>query len=1140
MGTLRFMLGRAGSGKTTQIVREISALLREDPLGDPVLLLAPDQATLLYERLLACSSESRGSVRLTVITFRHLIERLLREGGGSAIPEITPLGRRILIGRLLRRLQPELTFYKSVARQPGLAAKLDEAFAEIERSGQALENLPFIAADIEHQHPQSPLPAKLRDVHRLLTEYERILGTDRLDQHRRFTHALCSAGKSPEVAVTRLYVDDFYDFNSTERALIVQFAQSALQTTVALAVDPARVPALTADEPLDESMLLRGSSLAFRRLHRNASDARVPIMLELLRAAPRFRAAAILHIDKQFEASRPGKLAESAGASFVEAPNRRAEVDAAARQIQRWTRDGYRLRDILVLARDISTYESDVEASFREHGLPCFIDRQRPASHHPLIRTVRALLQLPLTDFRMDVVADLIKPGLAGVSPAHADALENYLLAHRIRGAAAWADAWKFQTRSRDDDETTRRREQIETINATRQRIHACLGPLLTDNSPRPAEDWCQRLCRAMDLLQIPRALAEQIAAREAAGQLEWAASDQAVWTEFSELLDQLCPVLADESLTLREYAEALDVALERFTLAITPPTIDQVLIGSVDRTRSAEVKACVVLGLSEGVFPKRSEEAAALNDEDRRHLDVRQFELRGDSRSALMDEQTLAYLAFTRPSEQLALSRPLADDEGRAIGPSVFWTQLTRLFHEPSVRTVSGNRIKQIATPAQLAAAVIDWSTQDGASNDSTDVEPTSTDAKAQLTKWFLDADDLRVASARRAVERAMRYHNKAALSRTVSLAMFPQPLPISATRLETFAACPFKHFAQYTLGLRERDAADLTRLDLGTVYHQVLENLIDEAICSKLDLAEPIPELSRRVRAFSETAAAELRSEFLLSPGRNQYLLEGVRSTVEHVAETQRHAIAAGAFRPRRTEFSFGFERGGAPLELTTPAGRTIHLRGRIDRIDTWPMGNELAASVTDYKLGEHKADFARVRRGISLQLLTYLLALEAMGESLVGSPVKPAAAFYVQVLRQIQSIGHPDEKPEPDQPSTFLKRYRPRGVVDARYVDALDASRDLSLKTPKERSLKTGDVLSEEAFEAVIRWTRTKIAQLADQIIDGVVSVSPYKIKTVTPCPTCDYRSVCRLDLAFNRYSPITENSNEALEKIVSEAT
>src|SRR5690606_5220072 len=103
-----------------------------------------------------------------------------------------------------------------------------------------------------------------------------------------------------------------------------------------------------------------------------------------------------------------------------------------------------------------------------------------------------------------------------------------------------------------------------------------------------------------------------------------------------------------------------------------------------VERTRSGPVRACIVLGLSEGTFPRRHEEATALSDDDRRILDQRQIELKTGSRTSQFDELFLAYLAFTRASDHLLVTRPLQNDEdARKLSPSLFWTQLRNVFHD-------------------------------------------------------------------------------------------------------------------------------------------------------------------------------------------------------------------------------------------------------------------------------------------------------------------------------------------------------------------------------------------------------------------------------------------------------------------------
>ena len=85
---------------------------------------------------------------------------------------------------------------------------------------------------------------------------------------------------------------------------------------------------------------------------------------------------------------------------LIETPDRRSEVDAAARWIAESIRGGMRYRDIAVLMRSEEEYRDLIDASFREHGIPFFMDRRRSASHHPLLRLVAPQCSLHAMDFR--------------------------------------------------------------------------------------------------------------------------------------------------------------------------------------------------------------------------------------------------------------------------------------------------------------------------------------------------------------------------------------------------------------------------------------------------------------------------------------------------------------------------------------------------------------------------------------------------------------------------------------------------------------------------------------------------------------------------------------------------------------------
>ena len=56
-------------------------------------------------------------------------------------------------------------------------------------------------------------------------------------------------------------------------------------------------------------------------------------------------------------------------------------------------------------------------------------------------------------------------------------------------------------------------------------------------------------------------------------------------------------------------------------------------------------------------------------------------FELAPTSKMKLMDETFMAYRAFTSPREKLYVSYPVADEEGKALLPSLYIARIQQLL---------------------------------------------------------------------------------------------------------------------------------------------------------------------------------------------------------------------------------------------------------------------------------------------------------------------------------------------------------------------------------------------------------------------------------------------------------------------------
>ncbi len=1163
---VQFVIGRAGSGKSQSCFRAIIDAMRADPLGEPIYLIVPKQETFTAERELTCASGLGGFCRAKVVSFELLGEDILAECGGSAVPQITELGRQMVIGHLLRKREKQLTHYTSAARQIGLAAELDGTFAELERCGRTVEDLAALLTELESTPTGadvSSLVNKLRDLRLLYEQYTAYLGQDRLDPHRRLTQVLESLEGCKRIQRATVYVDGFLEFGDYERRMLVGLAKVCRQMQIALLLDPGSSVLKDVHQLPDELSLMYRAEDTYRRLWFAFNEAGIaPEKPLILKDITRFQMPALRQIEQYLFAPRLVVCEAAENVELIEAPDRRAEVDAAARHVRKVLDRGLRLREIALLMRNLDDYHELIDASFREHGIPYFVDRRRTAGYHPLLQFARAAMQIALNGWPHDAVMTLLKTELAGLKRDEVDELENYVLLHRIRGSiweseSSWSFRRKLTRRTSDDEPLAAEHAESERIDAMRRSVAERMQPLtklLSGVEALPVKRIVVELFKLFERFKIRDSLRKWIEQATQFGQLVQRGEHEQVWDELVDLLDQMVDVLGDEPMSPADFVDVLETGLERFDLALTPPTVDQVLIGTVDRTRSPRPQAVILLGMNDSQFPRVPREGSILSDGERRTLRQHQVELDPDSERALLDERLLGYIAMTRASKYLCLARSIADEESRPQSPSPFWARLREQF--PSLAPIqvpreSRSLIDCIGTPRQLVTALMSWvRAQHSAVSVSTTGEKSGDESPwPSLYHWLAtheccnDAID----TMRFRAWRALSYGNEARLSPETASAVFRSPLSASVSRIETFAACPFKHFLRYGLTLTEREEEVVTALDLGNACHGILERIVRQMTKSHAGWdALPPEKVNPLIASLSREIGQELRGELMLSSARNQYILGRIQKTIEQAFAAQSAAGGRGKMVPWRAELVFGDHADLDALVLATPAGNELRLRGKIDRVDL--VADQAAFAVIDYKYHGDSLSLDWVYHGLSLQLLTYLIVLQRNGRKLADRKLTPVAAFYVQLLRHLEKVKHPDYATAPDDPAFHLK-IKPRGIIDWKHRHLIDsehtakASEVVQLYVTKEGAIgnkNSSDGCESEEFAAMLRLVERRLGELGDRIVAGGIAVAPYRIAQISPCANCEYRSVCRFDAAVNRYRPLESMKREqVLELALQEA-
>ncbi|MCH7814203.1 MAG: PD-(D/E)XK nuclease family protein, partial [Planctomycetes bacterium] len=882
--SVRFVIGRAGAGKTDHCLEAVKQALIDSPVDGPALiLLVPEQAALQMERAVIDDPRLGAAHRAQVVGFRRLAFRILADapmaGDGGHGPQgqpqgepqgepqaLTANGRAMTLRFLLGGLSDRLQYYRRVERLSGFIDRLAHSIGELFDEAVTPQDLIDASAAAGDDDPLRS--RKLADLGLIYQAYLDHLGDTKLDPSQYLETARRRMPDCPWLHQADIWVDGFAGFTRQELLALVRLAAVARRIEVTALIDPDEAavarPLDHAPDP-DSTSLFAKTVRTYLGLHRAFSDAGLEIESPLLlrpERPRRFTAGPQLAVLERRLFSHTGAGLTPAGpedrdgsvptpgGSAVELaslPDRRVEVDYAVSRIFQWVQrpvDPLRYRDIALIVRDLDPYADLLSAALAERNIPFFIDRRRPTAHHPLVELLRALVTLAADSMSPDSVRLLLKTGLLGVADDAADELENFILAHAVAGFHVWtAGDWRPDV---SDARVTRldqtpaepspaQQALADRVNATRTALLDRIGDWLQFARTAGRTDgrtWAKQLAATLTTkLGVGQELARWAEQAEQDGDLDAAEEHRQIWRDTTALLDDLADALADEPLTIGDLASVLEAGLSQFSLGLAPPMLDQVLVGAVQRSRHPNVRAAVVLGFNDGAFPAGGSEDSVLTDDDRGFLADRGVTVGTPRRRQVLDERLLTYVALTRAGQYLLITHPRADAKGEPLRVSPFADDVRAACPSLCERTLGDPTQTRdpwpLMTSNDLAGALaLEFQSRPDLVEDDRTVRA---DWNALYERARGD-EQLRRSLA--PALSALGHVNDARLSAESAQRLTPGTLQASVSRLESFAACPFRHFAEYSLRLKPRRLAKLEPVDVGTLHHTILEDFIGRLV--------------------------------------------------------------------------------------------------------------------------------------------------------------------------------------------------------------------------------------------------------------------------------------------------------------------
>lgn len=1146
--SVRFVLGRAGTGKTHHCLSAIRQRLRESPVVGPRLLfLVPEQASQQIEWALFQPQDASQSVevihRAEVFSFRSLAERLLQIPGGQSRECLSDVSRIMVLRHLAADLAPQLTYYQRVLRHPGFLERLASTISELIQEG-------ILPGDIPQETEsgvllRAPGARKCHDLALIYGAYLRFLGDRRYDPSQVLSMARARLPQCDWIRGAEVWMDGFASLGGEESATVLDLARIVSHFEIAVLLDPSQ----GAESPARPARsIFARTARTYEELNRSLAAGGLTIDPPLfLNPVPPHRFArtpslAALERNLFASAGSGGSAISDLQAdrqdvvAVVRLPSRRAEVEYAVSRICEWTRGAnakYRYRDIAIIVRDLEPYHDLIHPALEDRAIASFIDRRRPVVHHPLVELLRGVLRIAVEGMSLDWMRILLKTGLLPLSRDLADELENYILAHGIQGLEAWSRAeWAHRRVGSKSDRVSgesawAQAAQVRVNQARRAVLDSLVEWLHFAAVPEghAATEWSRALTDLMARLSVPENLAKWSEQSGATGDLNQAAEHEQLATDITKFFESMDIAFGDRVLSAREAADVMEAGLSGLTLGLVPPTVDQVLVGSIERTRHPDIKAAILLGFNDGVFPARIEEDTILNDDDRNQWLDAGIRIGQPARQKLHEEAMLVYIALTRPSQELVVTWCATNDKGEPLNPSPFLRDLLAAVPGLSMTSLGDAQADRSMWDIQnrndlRSRILIEFNRR----------APRSLDASPARARWNelyeKSRSELASDSICTSAFAALKGIPGAALSAESVNRIHPDTLATSVSGLENYAACPFKYFAERMLRLRKRPQAQLEAMDMGTVHHAILEEFAGDLIRQGKGLGQmSLDEMESTLRAGCVRAAQRLHDGDGPATARDAYVLRRAARRISRVLITQQKVAATNTLRPAAAELSFGMNDGGLPpLTIKTPNGRMVRIRGFVDRVDLVGERGDQVAIVVDYKATRDKSlDFSEVYHGLSLQLLTYLVVLSELGLAPEVTDIRPGGALYVSLGSQYHLVQHPGDAPDRD--SMLKGTYRPRGVLNADELASLNLeygksswASHLSVHVGKDGELgnvKGNDAVAGPTFQALLDHTKKRLGELSDGILNGDIAVRPCRLGKFTPCLWCTMSSVCRFE-------------------------
>lgn len=1116
---IRFITGRSGSGKSETVTRDVCDLINNT--GREVVVIVPEQETVVWERKFAGLLKPSSNLRLEVTNFTNLARSVFREFGGLADSVIDDGSRILIMWRAMLSVWNSLKVYNNLSsREDRCIPILLRAVDELKSSGITPEMAENALEMMSQQNDESDSksdeakPSKygsfsdrLSDVTLVYAAYNSILHEDYIDKSDLETKLAKSIAENPYFKGKSVFVDSFLSYTSGQEKILREIIRTSADFT-ATVMTPVKAKNETefvySADTLEPQFAETHETL--KKLITLANRLNLEYSVVPLSENLRHKLSPELALCERYIFDEPDISADairekygvisadsdeffSNNIEIVQCKDKIDEARICSAAVNDFLKKGYNYSDIAVVAHDIDSYKGIVDVELRQHGFNCFISESSGVTQNPVIKFFSYVLKIISDGWRKEDIICLLKTGLISFNPVlneneEADELsiyaielfETYVNTWNLNGRAAYTgDDWSMNPDGFKIGITEYGERILRIVNSLKAQISEPLGEFANvfdgENRHAPVVDIAKAIVHLAEVFNISAGLEKICESYKTYGMLEEAEKCRSGWRVLCEILDKMVDFLGDCPIDARKFSGLFYRVAQSMDTGSIPSGSNEILIGSAQGIRLENKKCIIILGANEGEFPgEANPDKQYFSERDRAELVNYGIELSCDNSETLSArEYCMFYRTISTASDKVII--------------------LYEANKEPSfaVSTICHLLDRNAVTSSDFD---VNFLVYDKRSCENYLLSKGCRDVKKTMSSLFTNDETSNISGNISTEENS---HTKAVHTENAK----PQKdniLYLSQSKISSYLRCPFSYACKYEMKIKQRPSGEMSLPDIGIIIHAILQQYFS-AIYSHTNDYNTADSREKLLHNIITSIKTELEKNVGTAEVRNEYLFIRIERQVRVFIEKLEEEITESGFTPFLFEQKIG-RSGIRPMEFVSSDGVRIIIEGVADRIDIRENESNIMIRVLDYKTGDKKFSMKDLENGTEIQLLIYVFSLlNARNLYEFNKPLSFGGAVYV---------------------SNNLSTVNVSREVDSEKV--IDAAKDKIVFSGILPDLYSNDdksnyvYFSESELSSVKDKLIADVKSIGDNILHNSFELAPRIIDGVDPCTWCNFAYIC----------------------------